>query len=475
MRVSKRLRFFGRFDEDIQWRYDETIAGSGPLPRRIACQEYSKPSLLQSSARVYSPSCTLHNSSTATALQQKRQWFGNANDSLCSDVMCIECEVNGATARYVLRSTGEQRLGWMAIGFGRNMADSPMVVVWPSRDADDGFGSVTLSQRKSPYETMPTPDPSPLFTAKLSLSDTSVTGEHPQIAFTRRAPKDGMQNIIWAFSCTPPGSADADADISIHRWSGHGTLNLTRTASAPVEPVPPTLPHFTPAESFVPDTTAGHEENDERAKDGRESETNGGSERPGRGGFASLMHGTFCTAGFLIIIPSGMVVVQYAKMTGSPRAFQLHRLLQLGLAGGFIAGGTLAYLFMDIDASGGAMAHKAGSANLLLLYLVQCAYGSWVYRIPWQSRTRMHMVLLAGLGATIILLAVYQTWLGLVAAGHDTPVWLTLLFSVFSLYVFGVVMVKRRFGSVQATEKGEGSALDTRAPNDELGDSGEKL
>jgi hypothetical protein len=36
-------------------------------------------------------------------------------------------------------------------------------------------------------------------------------------------------------------------------------------------------------------------------------------------------------------------------------------------------------------------------------------------------------VLLAGLGATIVLLAFYQTWLGLAAAGHDTPVCLALL------------------------------------------------
>ncbi|KAH9014660.1 hypothetical protein EDB85DRAFT_2213566 [Lactarius pseudohatsudake] len=338
---------------------------------------------------------------------QKRQWFGSAHDSLCSDVMCIECDVNGATARYVLRSTGVQRLGWMAIGFGRNMADSSMVIVWPSHDADGAFGSVTLLAAQVALRDHADAGPETAVRSQtLALQYIgAVIGEHPQIAFTRWAPEDGMQNIIWAFSRTPPESADADTHISIHQRIGRGTLNLTRTA--PVEPVPPALPPSTPAESSVSDTMAGHEESDEKAKGERESETNGGSERPGRDGFASLMHGAFCTAGFLIIMPAGVL---------------------LHLAGGFIAGGTLAYLFTDNDASGGAVAHRAGSANLLLLYFVQCAYGSWVYRTPWQSRTRMHRVLLAGLGATIILLAVYQTWLGLVAAGHDTPVWLTLLF-----------------------------------------------
>lgn len=54
------------------------------------------------------------------------------------------------------------------------MGDSAMVVVWPSRDADGNYTSVTLSQRKAPYEIMPTLDPDPPFIAMLSLADTSV-------------------------------------------------------------------------------------------------------------------------------------------------------------------------------------------------------------------------------------------------------------------------------------------------------------
>ena len=92
----------------------------------------------------------------------------------------------------ILRTTGLQKLGWMAMyvrprgrfdwaltstttsGFGRYMANSPMVVVWPSRGADGNYNSVTLSQRKAPYETMPKPDPHPPFTARLSKIDTWV-------------------------------------------------------------------------------------------------------------------------------------------------------------------------------------------------------------------------------------------------------------------------------------------------------------
>ena len=57
------------------------------------------------------------------------------------------------------------------------MGDSAMVIMWPSRDAaaeDGSYTSVTLSQRKAPYETMPLPDPDPPFIAALDISATSV-------------------------------------------------------------------------------------------------------------------------------------------------------------------------------------------------------------------------------------------------------------------------------------------------------------
>ncbi len=59
-------------------------------------------------------------------------------------------------------------------GFGRIMRDSAMVIMWPTRDADGSYASVTLSQRKAPYETMPTHDPNPPFIATLDISETSV-------------------------------------------------------------------------------------------------------------------------------------------------------------------------------------------------------------------------------------------------------------------------------------------------------------
>ena len=63
------------------------------------------------------------------------------------------------------------------------MGDSPMVVVWASGGASGIYDSVTLSQRKAPYEIMPTPDPDPPFIAKLSLTETWVRASPPPHRF----------------------------------------------------------------------------------------------------------------------------------------------------------------------------------------------------------------------------------------------------------------------------------------------------
>ncbi|KAI9437543.1 hypothetical protein H4582DRAFT_2077126 [Lactarius indigo] len=363
------------------------------------------------------------------------------------------------------------------------MGDSPMVVMWPPHGADGEYSSVALSQRKAPYEVMPTPDPHPPFVAKLSLTDTyvraplisfqfllskesfcKVTVENPQIAFTRNAPPDGMQNIIWAFSRMPPGSDDPDAPISIHHKVGRGKLNLTRIPPIPAEPpepLPPPPPPVHPGHSHThPEDEDNHDDDDdEKAEDEGENHDD------------DRQAGWFCELGARRALYCG-VLARVAVW-----AFFLHRLLQFGVAGASIVGGTLAYLFMDDHSSGMAQNVKLWEVPALY-FCTSCnaRIGSWVHRIPAESRTSAHGALLAGLGATIVLLAFVETWLGLISAGRSTLVWSALLFVVPSLYVVGAMTVQRRFGSVKEDAKGEYVALDTRPPsNDELEDGDEKL
>ena len=66
--------------------------------------------------------------------------------------------------------------------------------------------------------------------------------------------------------------------------------------------------------------------------------------------------------------------------------------------------------------------------GLLLLYVVQCAIGSWVHRTPAEDRTGAQNALLAIIGVTIIILAFVETWLGIVSAGRNKLIWSALLF-----------------------------------------------
>jgi hypothetical protein len=111
-------------------------------------------------------------------------------------------------------------------------------------------------------------------------------------------------------------------------------LNLTRTA-VPVsegEDAPP-LPSPVPS--------AGAPGKGDGAEDKVDSDV-GNATRPrptdatsaiggAGGGFANFVHAGLCILAFLIVIPSGALVVRYAKATGSTAAFSLHRNLQFGV------------------------------------------------------------------------------------------------------------------------------------------------
>lgn len=138
-----------------------------------------------------------------------------------------------------------------------------------------------------------------------------------------QAPRDGMENVIWAFSRTPPVSADVDVHIAVHHMFGRSKLNLTRTAASPS----PSEDEDTPLSVPVPAPSA------EVGDDNGGDEGEGKGERPssGVGGFANFVHAALCTVAFLLVIPSGALVMRFAKVTGSSAAINLHRNLQFGV------------------------------------------------------------------------------------------------------------------------------------------------
>ena len=141
----------------------------------------------------------------------------------------------------------------------------------------------------------------------------------PPLRLVAQAPPDGLQNIIWAFSRTPPESANASVDIKVHHAFGSTTLNMTRTAAAAPS-----------------DGTGG---NGDGANGSTPTPTDGASDasEPIMPGLAGFVHAGLCMAAFLLVIPSGALVVRYAELTGSPAAFEMHRILQFGV-GAFASG-----------------------------------------------------------------------------------------------------------------------------------------
>ena len=107
--------------------------------------------------------------------------------------------------------------------------------------------------------------------------------------------------------------------ISIHHFFGSSTLNLTRAAAAAA------APEDEPVPSPVPSAEAGDSEDKVDADVGKTTGPVGG------GGFAGFVHAGLCSLAFLLVIPSGALVVRYAKATGSAAAFDLHRYLQFGV------------------------------------------------------------------------------------------------------------------------------------------------
>ncbi|ESK95297.1 hypothetical protein Moror_3924 [Moniliophthora roreri MCA 2997] len=149
------------------------------------------------------------------------------NSLQCGDYMCVSGVTDGKTDHYYLTANGKIAPGWMAMGFGTGMANSPMVIIWHNAD-----GSFTLSQREAPEHVMPHLVANPPRVATLDHSQTYWADAKSQFAFT--VPSDGnlKPHIIWAISDTNPESSAQDAPIKWHVDKGVTHLELRKDKDA---------------------------------------------------------------------------------------------------------------------------------------------------------------------------------------------------------------------------------------------------
>ena len=105
------------------------------------------------------------------------------------------------------------------------------------------------------------------------------------------------------------------------------STTCTESARSTWRAPPPTYPRTSPCLALSPPPMRGEDEVDADV-----GETTGPARRGG--GIAGFVHGTLCILAFLVMIPSGALVVRYAKATGSSAAINLHRYLQLASVSG---------------------------------------------------------------------------------------------------------------------------------------------
>lgn len=110
------------------------------------------------------------NTFASLPLQPGEQLVNGDRQCPGKQLMCVTGIVNGSFVNYELQSTGFLKTGWMAIGFGTKMSDTPIVIMWPNND-----GTITWGQREAPGLVMPTPVTNPplMVTPRPELSQVS--------------------------------------------------------------------------------------------------------------------------------------------------------------------------------------------------------------------------------------------------------------------------------------------------------------
>ncbi|TFK25733.1 CBD9-like protein [Coprinopsis marcescibilis] len=293
-------------------------------------------------------------------------------DERCNTNMCINAQVNGNTVRYTLTSQRDQ-VGWMAMGFGRTMVGSPMIIMWANGD-----GTVTLSQRQATRQAEPAvvDDPPRIATLQQTLSVTS--GNRHSYVFDLPANSDTTQNIIWAYSGTRPSSSAEDARLVQHTAQGTTTLDLTRTVG-------------------------GGEDRDDA-----ESVTLTSGQR------TFLAHAVIASIAFLIIMPIGGLIPRYLR-TFTTGWFKFHWFIQFVLAGVLAVIGIVLAIVGISNAGGSHLnsPHKRGGIILLVLYFLQVSLGAIIHFVkPKRGGRPPQNYVHAILGITIVALSLYQVRTG---------------------------------------------------------------
>ncbi|KZW01886.1 CBD9-like protein [Exidia glandulosa HHB12029] len=337
--------------------------------------------------------------------------------------MCIQATVNSSTTVYQLTAAGSTTPGYMALGFGTEMSDAPMVIVWK-----DTAGGVVLSQRTAPGHVQPKPDTAPARVAILDAAQTSALASQPVYTFTVPTSGDAAnQKLIWAAASASPDDSSSNATIKFHDL-GFGSFILDASSSL--------------------------------AQNGTPADTNASKQLP----LASwekmvIAHAVFFVIGFLVLLPIGALVARLLR-TSVPWWFKVHWAVQFYITLPFM---VIAFALgvAAVESHGGEHFndfHKRTGLALFILYFAQCALGAIIHFIKSPNRRRRpgQNYIHAILGLTIIGLAIAQIRSGYAVewdkatrrgkVGNAVNVlWVVWVVALPLLYIGGLFLLPRQW------------------------------
>ncbi|BEJ17130.1 hypothetical protein CspHIS471_0605310 [Cutaneotrichosporon sp. HIS471] len=279
--------------------------------------------------------------------------------NVCNDRICIQATRGDDVDTYTIhthpdRPIPPEKFGWIAIGWGLVMPNSPLVIMWPNED-----GTFTLSQRKAPRHVMPSVDHNPPRPATLNEGQTWSNTTGTSLSF--QVPSDSANNtiVIWALSNTRPDSTNPTAGLIQHTWHGGEIIDFTTEYSDVPGP-----------------TTIGY---------GASKATNNATGGPSLALIAHITCGVLVT---MLVLPGGVVVPRITRgITTTKSWFYFHMLNQ-----GFFA---LALVSINLGIGltfGGEIdsAHRRTGTALFVLVILQIILGFYSHFYKPGHRMKQH-------------------------------------------------------------------------------------
>jgi hypothetical protein len=358
------------------------------------------------------------------------------SNSQCASggAMCVSAVLqSNSTTQYTL-TVNKSQVGWIAIGFGTQMVNTPIILMW----RDPSSGKAVLSQRQTSRYAMPQVVSDPPRVATALQYKTSSTSSQTSLSFEIPSTTDPSK-LIWAYSSNTP-STPSDPGSAIVQHDDMGTILLP-----------------------LGDDSSGDDE---------VSLTN--TQR------MLVAHGIIMSIAFLFVLPFGAIFVRLTRTWIPGRFwFATHWIFQWLLAGTLITIGFS--LAVNVVQQKGkehfSTDHKKWGLALVVLYVTQCSLGGIIHFI--KSKRRIHRppqnYLHACLGLFIIGGSFWQVHNGYTVEWPKTqsltvPSGVNVLFIAWAvliplLYVGGLTFLPRQYKQERDARAERVTELARRSPS----------